>query len=135
MTNPPHGPTPGDDWDTGSPWGRTPPGPPPQQQPYSYSYQAHQYPQPGAGPPVAPIRTYMVPAILVTLLCFLPTGIAAIVFATQVTAKSNAGDYRGAQEASRKAKLWCVVSLVAGIIVGLIYLVILAGASGSSTGY
>src|SRR5215813_14996770 len=63
--------------------------------PYSSGYQQ---PPPGAplqyppGPAVPAIQTYLVPAILVTLFCFLPTGVAAIVFASQVSSKRDAGD-------------------------------------------
>jgi Interferon-induced transmembrane protein len=49
-----------------------------------------------------PIQTYLVPAILVTLFCFFPTGIAAIVFAAQVSSKRDAGDYIGAARASKQ---------------------------------
>ena len=56
--------------------------------------------------PAASVPTYLVWAILVTLLCFLPTGIVAIVFATQVNNKLAAGDVAGAMEASGRAKMW-----------------------------
>jgi hypothetical protein len=60
-------------------------------------------------PPPAPteyIPNYLVPAILVTLFCCLPFGIAAIVYAAQVDAKLQAGDVAGARDASQKAKTW-----------------------------
>jgi hypothetical protein len=66
------------------------------------------------GPPR--IQNYLVPAILATLLCFLPTGIAAIVFASQVNSKLSAGDYAGAKKASDNAKLWTIVSVVVGLV-------------------
>ncbi|OXY92230.1 hypothetical protein BEK98_25855 [Streptomyces diastatochromogenes] len=56
------------------------------------------------------------PAILVTLFCFLPTGIAAIVFSSQVSSKSSVGDFEGAAQASRKAGILVVVSLAAGLV-------------------
>ncbi|MEU3932828.1 CD225/dispanin family protein [Streptomyces sp. NPDC029044] len=68
--------------------------------------------------------TYMVGAILVTLFCFLPTGIAAIVFSSQVSAKANAGDLAGAAESSRKARLWVIVSLAAGVVAWIILMVV-----------
>ncbi|MFJ4240214.1 CD225/dispanin family protein [Streptomyces iakyrus] len=68
--------------------------------------------------------TYMVGAILVTLFCFFPTGIAAIVFSSQVSAKTNAGDIAGAAEASRKARLWIIVSLAAGVLAWIILMVV-----------
>ena len=60
------------------------------------------------------IQTYMLPAILVTLFCFLPTGIAAIVFASQVSSKRNVGDYNGALHASKQARLWTIVGMNTG---------------------
>jgi hypothetical protein len=67
----------------------------------------------------ATIPNYMIAAILVTIFCFLPTGIAAIVFASQVDTKLAAGDRAGALEASNKAKTWVIVSVVAGIVLGI----------------
>ena len=64
---------------------------------------------------------YLVWAILATLCCCVPTGIAAIVFAAQVDGKWASGDYAGAQESSEKAKLWSIVSLVLGLVVGILY--------------
>ncbi|WP_159036719.1 MULTISPECIES: CD225/dispanin family protein [Streptomyces] len=66
----------------------------------------------------------MTPAILVTLFCFLPTGIAAIVFASQVQSKWTVGDFAGAAEASRKARLYVVVSVLAGCLAWVILIAI-----------
>jgi hypothetical protein len=65
----------------------------------------------------------------VTIFCFLPTGIAAIVFASQVNTKLAAGDRAGAMDSSNKAKTWCIVSAV----VGLIFVVIVIALSASTT--
>ncbi|MFD7625909.1 CD225/dispanin family protein [Streptomyces sp. NPDC059851] len=65
-------------------------------------------------------------AVLVTLFCFLPTGIAAIVFASRVSEKWKAGDHVGAAEDARKARLFVIVSIAAGCIV---WLIIFAGMS------
>jgi hypothetical protein len=69
------------------------------------------------------IPNYLAQAILVTLLCCLPLGIPAIVFAAQVNGKIQAGDIAGAQEASRKAKLWCWWSF--GVGLGVVILQVL----------
>jgi len=82
----------------------------------------------GVGPGNRP-KTYMLEAILVTLFCCLPFGIPAIVFASQVDSKYNAGDYQGAQNASNSAKTWYHVSLIVGFIVIVIW--IIAAAAGS----
>jgi hypothetical protein len=77
----------------------------------------------------AQVPNYMVWAVLVTIFCFLPTWIAAIVFASQVSTKLAAGDYAGAVASSNKAKTWCIVSAV----VGVIFVVIAIAISASTT--
>lgn len=77
-----------------------------------------------------PVPNYLVWAILVTLFCFLPTGIVAIVYASQVSTKLSAGDVAGATEASNKAKMWTIISAVAGVLIAVI---VIAGTAGSNT--
>ena len=97
-------------------------------------------PMPGTGMPGqyrAPIGGRQVPnhlvwAILVTLFCFLPTGIVAIVYASQVSSKLAAGDYTGAVESSNKAKTWSIVSAVVGVLFVIIWIAAFAG-SGATT--
>jgi hypothetical protein len=75
-------------------------------------------------------------AILVTLFCCLPFGIVAIVYAAQVDSKWNAGDWRGAERASRSAKNWALVGLVSGLIFSIIYaLIVVSSAKGSVRRY
>ncbi|CDF57445.1 CD225/dispanin family protein [Thermobrachium celere] len=71
--------------------------------------------------------TYLAQAILVTLFCCLPFGIVAIVYASQVDSRWAAKDYYGAQEASNKARAWCIASLVIGIIIGIFYFIAALG--------
>ena len=79
-------------------------------------------------PPGTTVPNYLVFAIISTVLCCLPTGIAAIVYAAQVNGKLQAGDIAGAQLASKNAKMWCWVSVGLGLGVGVIYgLLIAAG--------
>ena len=74
------------------------------------------------------VPNYLVFAILVTVLCCLPAGIPAIVYAAQVNGKLQAGDIAGAQAASKNAKMWCWIAAGAGLAVGLVYgLLIAAG--------
>lgn len=61
------------------------------------------------------VQNYLVFAILTTVFCCLPAGIPAIVYAAQVNGKLQAGDYAGAQQASKNAKLWCLVALGLGL--------------------
>lgn len=75
-----------------------------------------------------PVPNYMAQAILTTLFCCLPFGIAAIVYAAQVTPKLQAGDRVGALASSAKARQWSWVAFGLGLIVVLIY--VLAAAAG-----
>ncbi|MFI7358795.1 CD225/dispanin family protein [Streptomyces avidinii] len=75
----------------------------------------------------------MTGAILVTLFCFLPTGIAAIVFASQVSDKWKAGDAVGAAESARKARFWVIVSVVVGCLIWVLLFVVGLFADTSTT--
>ena len=101
-------PGPQEDWGSATPWNQ-PTAPPPTPPPAAYR--------------PANLQTYMIPAVLVTLFCFLPTGIAALVYASQVTAKLNAGDIRGAEKASANARTWVIVSAVAGVVLLGIFII------------
>ncbi len=67
---------------------------------------------------------YIIFAILTTLLCCLPFGIAAIVFASKINARQSEGDYEGARSAADKAKIFCIIGAAGGLIVTCIYLII-----------
>ena len=67
---------------------------------------------------------YLVWAILATLFCCLPFGIAAIVYAAQVNGKLAAGDYAGAVEYSRKAKKWCWVAFAVQLVIAFLYIIL-----------
>jgi hypothetical protein len=90
----------------------TPPPPPP--------------PAPGynQGPVGTPPPNYLVWAILSTIFCCLPLGIASIVFAAQVNGKWASGDVAGAQNASAKAKQFAIIAAVVGVVVNGIYVAV-----------
>lgn len=72
--------------------------------------------------------TYLVWAIVMTILCCLPAGIVAIIFASQVSARYYTGDYEGAMQASRRAQIWIIVSFVLGVLTQTLYMpMIIAG--------
>jgi len=72
--------------------------------------------------------SYLLPAILVTLFCCQPLGIAAIVFAAISMGRSSAGDYVGAQSASNVARLLCLIAVGVGLVwVAVCVAIMLAG--------
>jgi predicted secreted protein len=77
--------------------------------------------QPGQTPP----PNYLVWAILSTLFCCLPFGIASIVFAAQVNSKWAMGDVNGALESSAKAKKFAIIAAIAGVIVAVLYVILI----------
>jgi hypothetical protein len=78
--------------------------------------------QPYQGPVV---ESYLIPSILVTVLCCLPLGIPAIVYAAQVQDKLNRGDIAGAQQSSKRAKTWCIVAVAVPLVFGLLYVLLM----------
>jgi hypothetical protein len=74
-------------------------------------------------PPEPDPDNYLVWAIVATLFCCWPAGIPAIVYAAQVDAKYNAGDYPGARESADKAQFWTWLSV--GATLALVAVVIL----------
>ena len=101
---------------------------PPSQQPPSYQPQPGYGPQQpyGAQPPMP--DTYMVWAILATLLCCLPFGIVSIVKASQVSTLYYQGNYAEARAASRAARNWAIASAVSSGAIVLVYVAVFFGA-------
>lgn len=73
--------------------------------------------------PTTPPNNHLAMAIISTLLCCMPAGIVSIVYASQVNSKFMAGDYIGAERASKNAKTWWIVSLA---VAAFGYLLIIA---------
>ena len=93
------------------------------QQPYQQPYQ--QAYQPGQQPPMKPDNN-LVWAILSTILCCLPLGIVAIVYASKVDGLYNQGDYAGAQEAADNAKKWAMWGAIISIVFLVLYFIAIA---------
>jgi hypothetical protein len=70
-----------------------------------------------------PVRTYLWQALVATLLCCLPTGAVALVYASLAQNRLQTGDLAGARHASDRARRWCLVSIVTFVAVLLLYLV------------
>jgi hypothetical protein len=81
------------------------------------------------------VPNYLVQAILTTIFCCTPFGIVAIIFAAQVNGKLAMGDYAGAVQTSKQAKMWCWVAfgvqlaLIAAYVAFLIVMGVVVGAA------
>lgn len=64
-------------------------------------------------------------AILSTIMCCLPFGIVAIVYAAKVDSQWSAGDMAGAQHSSRMARNWSIAAASSIVVVILIYVLLL----------
>jgi|BioPla2DNA2_1021312.scaffolds.fasta_scaffold26404_1 hypothetical protein len=79
------------------------------------------------------IPNYLWQSIVVTVLCCLPLGIPAIVYASKVNNALMQGNQAAAKQASDSAKMWCIISLVAGIVgIGLYMIVMIFAAIAGS---
>ena len=90
-------------------------------QPPGYGFGGAPQGQPATPPP----PNYLVFAILTTLFCCLPFGIASIVFSAQVNSKYAMGDYSGALQSSAKARQFAIYSAIAA---GVGYVLLVIGA-------
>jgi hypothetical protein len=79
-------------------------------------------PPPAGG--TATVPNYLVPAII-SIFCCWPLAIPAIIFATQVNSKLAAGDTAGAEDSSKKAKMFSFIAIGLGLLGILIYVIML----------
>ncbi len=90
-------------------------------------------PPPAGGSATVP--NYLVPAII-SIFCCWPLAIPAIIFATQVNGKVAAGDIAGAQDASKKAKMFSFIAIGLGlvaIVIYVIWIVLIVGLSAATS--
>jgi uncharacterized membrane protein len=78
------------------------------------------------------VPSHLVKAILSTFLCFVPLGVVAIVFASQVKVRLEYGDQAGAITASRQANFYGNLSIVLGVfsyimMIAMVVMALLAG--------
>ena len=80
------------------------------------------------------VPSHLIKAILSTCLCFVPLGIVAIVFASQVNVRLEYGDQAGAIKASKQANFYGNLSISLGILsyVMLLVMVCLAWLAGGN---
>ena len=79
-------------------------------------------PPPAGGSATVP--NYLVPAIISVFCCW-PLAIPAIIFATQVNGKVAAGDIAGAQDSSKKAKMFSFIAIGLGLLLVICYVIML----------
>ncbi|HOE00735.1 MAG TPA: CD225/dispanin family protein [Kiritimatiellia bacterium] len=70
------------------------------------------------------IPNYLWQSIVVTVLCCLPLGIPAIIYASKVNNALMQGNQQAAWQASNTAKMWCIIALVAGLMGGFLYFMV-----------
>jgi hypothetical protein len=90
-------------------------------------------PPPAGGSATVP--NYLVPAII-SIFCCWPLAIPAIIFATQVNGKVAAGDMAGAEDASKKAKMFSFIAIglgVLGILIYIVWIVFIVGLSAATS--
>ena len=80
-------------------------------------------------------NNYLVFSILTTLFCCLPFGIVSIVKSSQVNSLWSQGRTAEAQQAADSAKQWAWISFGVGIVVGILYVVLVASVETSSSGF
>lgn len=87
----------------------------------NYGYQYGMSGQNVTQTPQQPINgtLYMVFSVLSLLLCCLPLGIVSIVFSSKINSQQKNGDFEGARESAKKAKIFLILSLVLGLIVNI----------------
>ncbi len=59
---------------------------------------------------------YLAWSIVVMLLCFIPSGIVAIIYSAMVNSRFDRGDIAGARKASEIAQWWIIISIVIGVV-------------------
>lgn len=87
----------------------------------------------------ANVPNYLWQSIAVTVLCCIPFGIPAIVFAAKVNGLVAEGKIAEAEDASRKAKMWCWVAFGLGLVAIILNLLlqfgVIAGAAATEGGF
>lgn len=84
-------------------------------------YSQTNYNQSSFGQPAEPIKStsYLIFSILTTLCCCLPLGIVGIVYASKIDSLQRMGDYEGARDAAKKAKIFIIVGAIGGFLTSI----------------
>lgn len=75
--------------------------------------------------PQEPINStpYIIFAIISTVLCCMPLGVVAIIFASKINILQGAGDYEGAKNAAKKSKIIMIIGAVLTLIISIIFII------------
>ena len=79
----------------------------------------------GSTPPQTRPDSWLVWSILSTILCCLPLGIVAIIYATKVDKLWDMHDYAGAVKAAQQAKTFTLIGAGVGLLGGIIYFILI----------
>lgn len=77
--------------------------------------------QPIVDPSTPKVPDYLIPAIIETVCCCLPLGIASLYYAVQARNKAAAGNYADALTAATSAKTYFWIGLVVGLMFAAIF--------------
>jgi len=67
------------------------------------------------------IKNYLALSIISTVCCCFPFGIPAIIYGTLVNKRLKSGDVDGAKKASKRAKMWMLIAVIAGVLAWIFY--------------
>lgn len=59
---------------------------------------------------------YIILAVFTIFVCCVPLGVVAVVYASRINSLLRSGDYEGARDSAKKAKLFSVIGIIGGII-------------------
>ena len=93
------------------------------QQPVFGAQPASTYGMPGQAAFRPPFKSHLAEAILATILCFIPTGIVAIVFASIANGLYNQGKIDEAFAKAKTANIMVWVSVGVGLVIALLWTV------------
>ena len=74
-------------------------------------------------------ETHLTKAIIITIFCCLPFGIASIIHASRVSSAYAIGNYDYAVEESQKANKWANIGIAVGIVYYIIYIGVMVWAA------
>ncbi|MDI6795789.1 MAG: CD225/dispanin family protein, partial [Desulfatibacillaceae bacterium] len=84
-------------------------------------YNPENFPAPRPSQYPVTMRTYLIPAILVTLFCCIPFGIPAIVHASIARSKFAEGDFDEGAARVKKARFWVWMGFGSGLAFLVLY--------------